>query len=89
MVLTHPLILLFLSDRFEETCRIESLPCVHGILGEALNRMDIPEDEMDMIFEQIHSFEELLEIGYLTQEELPNFLRGVSPFFAANPNQDS
>lgn len=46
--------------------------------------MDIEEGEMKDIFEHINSFEELLQIGYETPDNLPNYMRAIQPFFSTS-----
>lgn len=64
--------------------RIESLLSVQDILYEALNRMDIHEQDIQIIFENINSFEELLQIGSEKIDNLPNYLSAIQPFFSSS-----
>jgi hypothetical protein len=80
----------FSSDKDfpQELARIQSLPVVHEILEEAFSRIDIPLEDMNKIFESVESFEELLQIGYESIDNLPNFMQGIHPFFSLSPIQD-
>lgn len=69
----------------QELARVQSLPIVHEILEEAFNRIDIPPEDMREIFESVESFEELLQIGFEPIDNLPNFMRGIHPFFSLSP----
>jgi hypothetical protein len=61
---------------------------VQEILEEAFGRIDIPPEERNQIFESVESFEELLQIGYDSIDNLPNFMHGIHPFFSLSPRSE-